>query len=126
MKKRIIIIGIIIVTIVLIALGYKFGWRLFGFRFCVHPDANHITAYEIMDNEVRLKGVITNSAQKCDGYKWKIKDGVLYFGVHGKVLLSSSNSGIFDITINTPEKIEKIVIKGCGEERVIYPTEETE
>lgn len=125
MKNRIIIIiGIIIAAIALIVLGYKFGWRLFGFRFCVHPNANHITEYEIMDNEVRLKGAITNSAQKYDGYKWKIKDGVLYFGVHGKVLFSSSKYGFFDITIDTPEKIQKIVIKGNGEEREIYSVEE--
>ena len=120
MKKRLIISIIFVVLIlVLLVLGLKYGWRLFGYRFCESPDVLS-SKCEVENTFVRVQGMTSNSAKKFDGYKWEIENGVLYLGIHCKTFFASSNLGTFDITIDTPQKISKVIIKGHGAEQEIY------
>lgn len=120
MKKRLIISIIFVVLIlVLLVLGLKYGWRLFGYRFCESPDVLG-SKCEVENTFVRVQGMTSNSAKKFDGYKWEIENGVLYLGIHCKTFFASSNLGTFDITIDTPQKISKVIIKGHGAEQEIY------
>lgn len=120
MKKRLIISIIFVVLIlVLLVLGLKYGWRLFGYRFCESPDVLS-SKCEVENTFVRVQGMTSNSAKKFDSYKWEIENGVLYLGIHCKTFFASSNLGTFDITIDTPQKINKVIIKGHGAEQEIY------
>lgn len=118
-KQRTIIITAVVLVIALPLLTIKFAWRLFGYHFCESPDVLS-SKCEVENTFVRVQGMTSNSAKKFDGYKWEIENGVLYLGIHCKTFFASSNLGTFDITIDTPQKISKVIIKGHGAEQEIY------
>lgn len=123
-SKRLIIcviIGCLLFDILMLSL-YKYGWKIFGYQYCVSPQLVHVTDCEITDRKAEIRGIVVSSAEKVDGLKYHVKDNTLYIGIHCKIFWASTSSGSFHFSIETESQVNKIVLTGEGYERVIYPT----
>ena len=116
-KKRLILLCSILLIVVLLFVGIKYGWRLFGYRFCEDPDTVVLYGY-FQDDGVKLQFVSNDSFAiwEMEGYKYHIEGNTMYIGV--KVLPVIAR-GYGDFTIKTDQKIEKVILVGKGKERVV-------
>jgi hypothetical protein len=110
-KKLAIAIGITLVSVVLIYVSARYGWRLFGFNAC----ANTIFCSKITveNGVVDLYGGTADSISSYVGYIHKIKDGNLYIGTKFNTFLGfSDRDGGFHIVLKPKEEFERIYFVG--------------
>ena len=120
-KSRMALPLFVAVLVFLAFLGFLYGWRLFGFRFCDAPGSLMIKSVEIEENAVHLSGSTCESAKRYDGFVCRVEGDTLYVGVKTGAFFAQSESDAFDLNIPTETAIARVVLKGADEERVIYP-----
>lgn len=123
-KKKFIVfvvVGCLLFDVMIISL-YKYGWRLFGYKYCEAPNLVHIANCEIIDEKIEIQGIVVSSAKKVDGIKYHVKDNTLYLGIHCKVFWTSTSLGSFNYSLDVKHQINQVVLVGEGHERLIYPT----
>ena len=125
-KKTIKIILWSLVSIVLVVavsvLSARYGWKLFGFRYCEDISRLYVESIEVADNTVTLNGNTMASAPAFVGYTYKIVDDKLYIGMKYNLLLGfTQRLGAFDITIKTnTSKITQVFLKDSQDEKRIW------
>ena len=123
-KKRLIVFLIVIGSFSGLLCSYKFGWRLFGYRFCDDPDTVALYAV-IQDDCVDFMYGDKEFITSLDSYKpYHIEDGTLYIGVKTLYFVGAGNSFLFSIPTN--ERVEKVILTGRGKERQIFQDKNNE
>lgn len=123
-KKIIIVIASLCIVFIAIFCASRYGWRLFGFRYCSDPSmiyVEHITV-DSNDDFIKIAGNTSASAPAFIGAINKLDGATLYVGMKYNLLLGFFNrDGSFDIQIPIDTKdIEKIIIKGNQAEETIW------
>jgi hypothetical protein len=112
-KKLALMIGVILVSIVLIHITARYGWRLFGFNTC--SNTIYCSKISVEDGVVDLYGTTVDSISSYVGYIHKIEDGNLYIGAKFNILLGfSDRDGGFHIVLKPKEEFERIYFVGSN------------
>lgn len=113
------VIAFVFLLILVLILRLKYGWRLFGTRFCDRPVTIAIHQISVNEDEILLSGSTTSSMNKYDGYVLKIEGDTAYIGIKTRTFWASKNWGLFDLSIPLEAPVSKVVLKGGDTERVI-------
>lgn len=120
MKKALIIFLAVAVLLLGVFAAGRYGWQLFGFRFC---DGFTIESVQIRENSVRIVG--RDAAMLVPmgfvGYQAEEKDGTLYVGVHFSGIWGFASPSRFDITIPTRGTVTRITGVAGNRSWDIYP-----
>ena len=117
-NKKLIWIVVLVLVIIGLFAGIKFGWKLFGFKHCINPDSLYVSSCSIDENTVEVKGMSLNSALKFSGYTYEIEENTLKIGL--KYDLIFGDSGEFEVCIDTENTpIEEVVFVGDGNTKQI-------
>ena len=123
-RKILILISIVFVIIVTLYFIPRYGWRLYGFKYCSNPSDIVIGSVTINYNE-NFVNIFGETSSSLDAYVGKIykKDGdTLYIGIKYNSLFGFfKRDGSFDIkiAINVSD-IEKVIITNNQENKTIY------
>lgn len=113
LKKLAMIVGIILVSIVLIHITARYGWRLFGFSSC--SNTIYCSKITVEDGVVDLYGTTVDSISSYVGYIHKIENGNLYIGAKFNILLGfSDRDGGFHIVMKPKEEFDRIYFVGSN------------
>ena len=109
MKRILIILLAVVVTLTAIFFAGRYGWKLGGFRAC---QGAGIDSVEVTENAVHMTGFYPGSFPGgfC-GYYSEEQDGKLYVGFRFSALFGFFETGDFDITIPTEGDIDEVIIK---------------
>lgn len=109
MKRILIILLAVVVTLTAIFFAGRYGWKLGGFRAC---QGAGIDSVEVTENAVHMTGFYPGSFPEgfC-GYYSEEQDGKLYVGFRFSALFGFFETGDFDITIPTEGDIDEVIIK---------------
>ena len=109
LKRILIILLAVVVTLTAIFLAGRYGWKLGGFRAC---QGAGIDSVEVTENAVHMTGFYPGSFPEgfC-GYYSEERDGKLYVGFRFSALFGFFETGDFDITIPTEGTIQEVIIK---------------
>ena len=109
MKRILIILLAVVVTLTAIFFAGRYGWKLGGFRAC---QGAGIDSVEVTENAVHMTGFYPGSFPEgfC-GYYSEEYDGILYVGFRFSALFGFFETGDFDITIPTEGEINEVIIK---------------
>ena len=124
--KKIIIVVVLMIFIASMAsyFGPRYGWRIFGFRYCTDPSTIFLENLKIdYDNDfIEITGNTSASMLAYVGTIHKLNETTLYVGLKYNSLLSfSRRDGRFDVHILIEtQSIEKIILKGNQTEKTIY------
>ena len=125
--KKTILVIIFILFFVSIACYFvpRYGWKLFGFKFCADPSTIAVTNITIDYNEdfVELIGYdVYSSASAYVGTIHKLNGATLFVGMKFNFILGFFNRvGEFGVHIPVDtQKIEKIILKGNQAEITIW------
>jgi hypothetical protein len=125
MEKKLVFI-VSIISVILITLYYipRYGWKLYGFKYCSNPSMIFVSGITINSNEkfVKIFGNTSSSSVAYVGTIHKLDGSILYIGIkYNSMFGFLKRNGDFDIKIiiNTND-IEKIIIRGNQEDKTIY------
>ena len=109
LKRILIILLAVVVTLTAIFFAGRYGWKLGGFRAC---QGAGIDSVEVTGNAVHMTGFYPGSFPEgfC-GYYSEERDGKLYVGFRFSALFGFFETGDFDITIPTEGTIQEVIIK---------------
>lgn len=109
LKRILIILLAVVVTLTAIFLAGRYGWKLGGFRAC---QGAGIDSVKVTGNAVHMTGFYPGSFPEgfC-GYYSEERDGKLYVGFRFSALFGFFETGDFDITIPTEGTIQEVIIK---------------
>lgn len=109
LKRILIILLAVVVTLTAIFLAGRYGWKLGGFSAC---QGAGIDSVEVTENAVHMTGFYPGSFPEgfC-GYYSEERDGKLYVGFRFSALFGFFETGDFDITIPTEGTIQEVIIK---------------
>lgn len=109
LKRILIILLAVVVTLTAIFFAGRYGWKLGGFRAC---QGAGIDSVEVTENAVHMTGFYPGSFPEgfC-GYYSEEQDGKLYVGFRFSALFGFFETGDFDITIPTEGDIDEVIIK---------------
>jgi hypothetical protein len=112
-KKMTLILGVLIISIILIHVSARYGWRLFGFNTC--SNTIYCSKISVKDGVVDLYGTTVDSISSYVGYIHKIENGNLYIGAKFNILLGFSNrDGGFHIVLEPEEGFDRIYFVGSN------------
>ena len=124
--KKIILVVVLILLFVSMATYFapRYGWRLFGFRYCADPSTIFVDRISIDYNDdfIELFGDTSSSAAAYVGAFHKLDGNTLYVGMKYNYLTGFTNRDgrfVVHIPIDT-EKIERIMLKGNQSEKHIW------
>ncbi len=115
MKKKLVLLFLLLL-IVYVSFA-SFGWRAFGFTFCDEPDTYIVSYTEVVDNEMEITFTTISSVMDFKGAVFDYSDGILYIGARWGYSLFGRSDGSGTITVTIDENIQKIILKGSGNER---------
>lgn len=115
MKKKILLLFSLSLFVYIIFAS--FGWKVFGFSYCDEPDTYMVTYTEVIDNELEISFTSVSSALDFKGAVYNYTDGILYIGARWGYKIFGSSDGSGTITVTVDENIQKIILKGSGNER---------
>ncbi len=101
--KKIIKVSLIVFIILfaIVFLGARYGWRLFGFDYCISPQALITTKIDVRPDAITIQGDTTDSAPAFIGYIYKIDGDKMYIGLKYNLLFGFfDRDGRYDIKIN--------------------------
>lgn len=109
LKRILIILLAVVVTLTAIFLAGRYGWKLGGFSAC---QGAGIDSVKVTGNAVHMTGFYPGSFPEgfC-GYYSEERDGKLYVGFRFSALFGFFETGDFDITIPTEGTIQEVIIK---------------
>ena len=109
LKRVLIILLVVAVTLTAIFLAGRYGWKLGGFSAC---QGAGIDSVEVTGNAVHMTGFYPGSFPEgfC-GYYSEEYDGKLYVGFRFSALFGFFETGDFDITIPIEGDIQEVIIK---------------
>lgn len=123
-RKRLIILGVIIVVIAAIIAYHLGGWRLFGFNTCTSFEYIDMEATMLNENNLGILVSCRSNGLKMQGYVYKIDDSTLKIGFKFSIF---ANGGMMEQFILPLEKpIDKIIMCAGKEQTEIpihYPDE---
>lgn len=123
-RRIVIIITVIAVLLLCVFLVGRYGWKMFGFRFC---DGAGIETVEVGHDTVTIRGFYPGSfPQGFCGYYAEEENGILSVGVRYSGIFGYFETGDFEISIPTSSSIEKVILKTDSESRVIYDSADAE
>ena len=112
-KKLAIIIGTVLISIVLIYISARYGWRLFGFNTC--SNTIYCSKISVENGVVDLYGTTVDSISSYVGNIHKVENGNLYIGVKLNILFGfSDRDGGFHIVLKPKEEFERIYFVGSN------------
>lgn len=121
MKKIKMLIGGVITLSVVVFFGFFiWGWKLFGYRLCTNPDELLVSQITVGDSFVSLKG----EGEACSfyqGYIYEMDGNTLLIGVRTLKFLPVSRDNTFFIHLDTSAPVERICLVNEKKERVVYP-----
>ena len=126
MKKIFKILSVIIAALLILqAVIYqtaRHGWRLFGFDMCESPDVLCVDTVYVTDEMVNIVGNTSSSAMSYVGYRYEIKDNVLYLGMKQNLLLGFNNrNGGYSFVIEDDFKnVESVCLVNKDKEKYIW------
>ena len=123
LKRILIILLAVVVTLTAIFFAGRYGWKLGGFRAC---QGAGIDSVEVTENAVHMTGFYPGSFPEgfC-GYYSEEQDGKLYVGFRFSALFGFFETGDFDITIPTEGDIDEVIIKTDMVETSIWNAQTT-
>ncbi len=126
MKKFFKIFAIVFLSIVLIFVLSRYGWRISGFSMCDFPNTLLAQTVSVENGSVRIKGGTASSASAYVGHIYSVEGSNLYVGVKHNLLVGFINRlGDFDITIAVDAAdIKNVYFKGSGNEKLIWNIDE--
>lgn len=109
LKRILIILLAVVVTLTAIFLAGRYGWKLGGFSAC---QGAGIDSVKVTGNAVHMTEFYPGSFPEgfC-GYYSEERDGKLYVGFRFSALFGFFETGDFDITIPTEGTIQEVIIK---------------
>ncbi|NLM50583.1 MAG: hypothetical protein GX196_06495 [Clostridiaceae bacterium] len=120
-------IGLIVIVLLLILnfLVYttaRYGWKLFGFKYCQDVGILHVKEIVLDEDYIILRGNIGASTPAFVGYIYKIEDGKLYVGLKYNLLFGfKERLGNFEVAVNANKNdISEIYLKDKDKEKLIY------
>ncbi len=117
-KKFLQIVADIVVVLILLFLLGRFGWKLFGYRFCT---GSEITAVSVEENLVTVEGRDNTAAPKgCVGYRSSQEGDTLYVGVRYDGICGFFEQSFFSATIPVSNEIQKVYLKTGDSEYLIW------
>lgn len=120
---KIVLLVLIIALLLYMTLCFAaiFGWRLFGFDKCDNPDVLSVNTVFVTDESVCIDGEILSSISRYVGYKYIIKDDIMYLGIKHNIFAFVSKYGNYCFTINDDIKnIKAIYLSGQNEEKCVW------
>ena len=109
LKRILIILLAVVVTLTAIFFAGRYGWKLGGFSAC---QGAGIDSVEVTENAVHMTGFYPGSfPEGLCGYYSEEYDGILYVGFRFSALFGFFETGDFDITIQTEGDIQEVIIK---------------
>ena len=123
MKRMVIKVSALILLIVVVTfVGFRYGWRLFGFDACDNPNSLFTENIKIEENLIVLSGDTSQSAPAFVGYIYEISDGNLYVGLKYNLLFGFyERLGRFNIRIKCDtSQIKKIYFKNGNTEKLVW------
>ena len=119
-----IIIIVVAVIVVLLGLffGARYGWRLFGFKYC---DSAWIEDVAVSESDVTVEGTFPFSiaiGHSYVGYVSEEKDGILYVGVKFNECLGRwiTDTARFREIIPVDGEIKSVVLRYGDSEKIIW------
>lgn len=117
-KCIVIALAVVLLTAVLTFVCGRYGWRLFGFSSC---EGARVDCVEVTQGQVRLVGGAPGVfADGCLGYIAEEQNGTLYVGFRFDGVFGMFESGDFDVTIETSETINTVILKSDDSETVLW------
>lgn len=109
LKRILAILLAIAVIFAAIFFAGRYGWKLGGFRAC---QGAGITAVEVQETAVHITGFYPGSFPEgfC-GYYAEEQDHKLYVGFRFSAVFGFFETGTFDITIPTEDRIDQVILK---------------
>lgn len=112
-KKLVLLIGIMLLSVVILHFTARYGWRLFGFNTC--SNTIYCSEISVEDGVVDLYGTTVDSISSYVGSIHKVEDGNLYIGAKFNILLGfSGRDGGFHIVLKPKEEFERIYFVGSN------------
>jgi len=119
-----IIIPMLLFASMAVYVAPRYGWRLFGFKYCEDPSTLIFEQLAIDYNNgfIEIIGNTTISFTAYVGSTHKLSGTTLYVGMKYNSLTGFSNrNGRFEVHIPIEtERIEKIILKGKQGEKIIW------
>ena len=118
-------IAVILAALITFFVIDRFFWMHFDYYFCAKPEEVSCYVYEVTDKTATLWLHQRSSAafDRYGGSAYYEKDGVIYVGINVIYFFGERFQNPTEIKIEAKEKIEKIVLKGHGKTKVIYPSQ---
>lgn len=106
----------------LVLLGARYGWRAFGFEYCIGKDNIILDNITINGDSVSVSGSTIDSMSSFVGSIYKIQDSNLYIGLkYSEITGFLRRDGNFNVKIKcNTSAIEKVIIKSGIDEKVIW------
>lgn len=113
---------VVLCFILLLFIGPRYGWRLFGFNACVDPTAIITYDINVSDDHVNIKGFTSQSAPSFVGYVYKIENDNIYVGLKYNTLFGFiRRNGEFDINVKCDtSNLSGIYFKNGNGKKVIW------
>ena len=97
------------------------GWKYFDYYFCAKPYTGLSYDYvDVQDNKVDLYFYPLEHLLRFVGYDYYVEDDVLYVGFKVSLFWGRLINLPEILSAETDHKVSKVVLKGGGEEEVVY------
>lgn len=118
LKRSIIVFAVLVALSVCVFLIGRYGWKLFGFRFC---DPAGIEAVEVDRDTVTIRGFYPGSFPRgfC-GYNAREEDGTLSVGVRFSGIFGFFETGDFEISIPISDSVNEVILVTGSGSRVLW------
>lgn len=122
MKRLIKFIAVICLILVIMFIGSRYGWRIFGFNYCEDPESLFMNSIKAEENLVTISGDTSKSAPSFIGSIYEVSNGNLYIGLKYNLLFGFfKRQGRFDVRIAVDtNQIQAIYLKNSSSQKMIW------
>lgn len=121
LKRTFSILLILLLTLLIIWCGGRYGWKLRGFDA---TESATIESIEVTETSVHIEGKYSGFVPKgFVGYIYKEENNILYVGYHYSSIFGFFDLPSFEIDIPIQNDIEKVYTKTNNKEYLIWERE---